>query len=327
MIISRTPYRISFFGGGTDYPSWYRSNKGQVLSATIDKYCYITCRWLPPFHAHKHRIVYSRTEDVMKVSEIKHPSVRACLNFMKIKDGVEIHHDGDLPARSGIGSSSSFTVGLLKALYALKGRMVPADRLAADAIHIEQEVLKENVGAQDQVAAAYGGCNVISFGPRRHLQVCPLTAPAQRMKEFQDRLLLFYTGIPRTASDIAAAQVKCTAARARELSSMCGMVDRAVEIVDGRGDLSAFGRLLHESWLLKRSLTDKITTPAIDEIYDAARRAGALGGKVLGAGGGGFMLFFSAPGKQARVRAALKKLLHVPFRFEDSGSSVIFYNR
>ena len=327
MIISRTPYRISFFGGGTDYPSWYGANKGQVLSATIDKYCYITCRWLPPFHGHKHRIVYSRTEDVMNISEIKHPSVRACLRFMRIKDGVEIHHDGDLPARSGIGSSSSFTVGLLKALYALKGRMVPADRLAADAIRVEQDILKENVGAQDQVAAAYGGCNLISFGPKRHLQVCPLTASAGRMKEFQDRLLLFYTGIPRTASDIAAAQVKCTPAKGRELSRMCEMVDRAVEIIDGRGDISAFGRLMHASWLLKRSLTNKITTPAIDEIYAAARRAGALGGKVLGAGGGGFMLFFSAPGKQARVRAALKKLLHVPFKFEDSGSSVIFYNR
>lgn len=327
MIISRTPYRISFFGGGTDYPAWYNENKGQVLAASIDKYCYITCRWLPPFHSHKHRVVYSKTEDVMKISDIKHPSARACLRFMKIKDGVEIHHDGDLPARSGIGSSSSFTVGLLNALHSLKGRMVSPARLAADAIHIEQEVLREHVGAQDQVMAAYGGCNLVSFGDRRHLQVRPVTVSRGRLDEFQDRLLLFYTGIPRTASDIAGEQVRRTPARRRELKSMCEMVDRAVEILDSRENVSSFGRLLHENWTIKRSLTDRITTPAIDEIYAAGRAAGALGGKVLGAGGGGFMLFFAAPGKQANIRRALRKLLHVPFKFEFSGSTIIFCNR
>jgi D-glycero-alpha-D-manno-heptose-7-phosphate kinase len=196
MIISKTPYRISFFGGGTDYPSWYNENKGQVLSTTIDKYCYITCRNLPPFHEHKHRIVYSKIENVTRIKDIIHPSVRACLQFMKIKDGVEIHHDGDLPARSGIGSSSAFTVGLLKALYALKGGMVSPAQLTLDAIHVEHDMLRENVGAQDQVIAAHGGCNVIKFGDKAHLQVSPLTLCDERLAELQDRLMLFYTQNP-----------------------------------------------------------------------------------------------------------------------------------
>lgn len=325
MIISRTPYRISFFGGGTDYPSWYCANKGQVLSTTIDKYCYITCRWLPPFHAHKFRVVYSRTEDVMKVPEIQHPSVRACLQHMRIKDGVEIHHDGDLPARSGIGSSSAFTVGLLKALYALKGKMISPAKLTDEAIHVEHDLLKENVGAQDQVIAAHGGCNVISFGARQHLQVRPVTLSEARMEELQSRLMLFYTGVSRTASDIAGEQIKKTPLRGRQLCRMYDMVDHAVEILNSKDSIDRFGRLLHDSWRLKRSLTDRISNPAIDDIYDSARRAGALGGKVLGAGGGGFMLFFAPPRVQPKLKRVMNRLLHVPFKFEHSGSSVIFY--
>jgi D-glycero-alpha-D-manno-heptose-7-phosphate kinase len=325
MIISRTPYRISFFGGGTDYPCWYNENRGQVLSTTIDKFCYITCRWLPPFHEHKHRIVYSKIENAASVRDIAHPSVRACLQFMKVKDGVEIHHDGDLPARSGLGSSSAFTVGLLKALYALKGRVVSSNQVAQDAIHVEQVMLKENVGAQDQVIAAYGGCNVIKFGDRTHLNVCPLTLSESRLEELQSRLMLFYTGVPRTASDIAGEQIHKTPLRKRELTLMGEMVDHAVEILNCGDSIDRFGRLLHESWRLKRSLTDKITNGFINGAYSAARKAGALGGKILGAGGGGFMLFFVPSGRQARVRAALKDMLHVPFKFEFSGSSIIFY--
>jgi D-glycero-alpha-D-manno-heptose-7-phosphate kinase len=325
MIISKTPYRISFFGGGTDYPAWYRENKGQVLATAIDKYCYITCRRLPPFFAHKYRIVYSRTEDVLKVSEIKHPSVRACLQYLKVGEGVEIHHDGDLPARSGLGSSSSFTVGLLNALHALKGRVISQGRLAEEAIHVEQDLLRENVGAQDQVMAAHGGCNIVTFGHKNHLQVRPLTLSQPRLGELQDHLMLFYTGIARTASDIAAAQVKKTPERRKELTQICGMVDRAVELMNGPGDIKEFGRLLHDSWLIKRGLTEKITNPVIDDIYAKARRAGALGGKILGAGGGGFMLLFAPPAAQPRVRRALGGLLHVPFKFEHSGSTIIFY--
>ena len=324
MIISKTPYRISFFGGGTDYPSWYKENKGQVLSTTIDKYCYITCRVLPPFHKHRHRIVYSKIEDVMQISEIQHPSVKACLRFMKIKDGIEIHHAGDLPARSGLGSSSAFTVGLLKALYALKGHIVSSSQLAADAIHIEHDMIKENVGAQDQVIAAYGGCNVVTFGEKNHLQVRPLTLSDERMGELQDRLMLFYTGIARTASDIAGEQIKKTPLRKRELTLMCDMVDHAVEILNSNASIVNFGRLLHENWKIKRSLTDRITNTVIDDIYAAGMKSGATGGKILGAGGGGFMLFFAEPAVQPRIRAALKNLLHVPFKFEYSGSSIIF---
>jgi len=325
MIISKTPYRISFFGGGTDYPCWYKENKGQVLTTSIDKYCYITCRPLPPFFSHKHRIVYSKIEDVQKISEIQHPSVRACLQFMGIKEGLEIHHDGDLPARSGLGSSSSFTVGLLNALYALKGQVVSPAQLTADAIHVEQDLLKENVGSQDQVIAAHGGCNIISFGAKSHLQVRPLTMSPARLEELQDHLMLFYTGIVRTASDIAEAQIKKTPMCKKELTAMYDMVDRAVEIVGGKADISEFGRLLHENWLIKRSLTDKITSPVIDQLYAAAMKSGALGGKILGAGGGGFMLLFAEPKAQPKIRAALKKLLYVPFKFEHSGSTIIFY--
>lgn len=325
MIISKTPYRISFFGGGTDYPAWYRENKGQVLATAIDKYCYITCRYLPPFFDHKYRIVYSKIEDVRRVPEIKHPSVRACLQFMKVREGVEIHHDGDLPARSGLGSSSSFTVGLLNALHALHGRVASPARLAADAIHVEQAMLKENVGAQDQVMAAHGGCNIVTFGARNHLHVRPLTVLPGRLELLQSHLMLFFTGISRTASEIAAAQIRKTPEKARELGQMCSMVDSAVEIMHRNGDIRDFGRLLHESWLLKRSLTDKISTPEIDGAYAAARKAGALGGKVLGAGGGGFMLFFAPPEKQPAVRRSLRRLLHVPFKFEHSGSTIIFY--
>lgn len=325
MIISRTPYRISFFGGGTDYASWYSENRGQVLSTTIDKYCYITCRNLPPFHEHKHRIVYSKIENVTRIQDIVHPSVRACLKFMKVKDGVEIHHDGDLPARSGLGSSSAFTVGLLKGLYALKGGIVSSSQLARDAIHVEQVMLKENVGAQDQVIAAYGGVNVIKFGDKTHLQVSPLTLSDARLGELQSRLMLFYTGISRTANDIAGEQIRKTHLRKRELTLMGEMVDHAVEILSCGGSIDSFGRLLHESWKLKRCLTDKITNNVIDDAYAAARRAGALGGKVLGAGGGGFMVVFVPPERQKHVRAALKKMLYVPFQFEYSGSSIIFY--
>ena len=324
MIISKTPYRVSFFGGGTDYACWYRENQGQVLTTTIDKYCYITCRVLPPFFKHKHRIVYSTIEDVTDIAKIQHPSVRACMQFMNIKEGLEIHHDGDLPARSGLGSSSAFTVGLLNALYALKGKMVSPEQLTADAIYVEQEALKENVGAQDQVIAAHGGCNIVTFGHQNHLQVRPLTLPSSRITELQEHLMLFYTGVQRIASDIAGAQIKNTPARKKDLTVMCAMVDQAVEILNSRTDISEFGRLMHENWKIKRNLTDKITNPVLDEMYSAALKSGALGGKILGAGGGGFMLIFADPKKQSGIRTSLKNLLHVPFKFDYSGSSIIF---
>lgn len=326
MVISRTPFRISFFGGGTDYPAWYKKNGGAVLATTINKYCYISCRHLPPFFEHKSRIIWSKMEYIRNISEIQHPSVRECLRFMKIDKGVEIHHDGDLPARTGMGSSSAFTVGLLHALYALKGIMPTKRQLALDAIYLEQQVMKENVGSQDQALAAFGGFNLIEFGGKRHLQVQPVTVNSERLELFKSHLMLFFTGFSRTASEIAAEQVKKTPYKQKELKLMFEMVNRALEILNSNSDLSEFGKLLHENWQIKRSLSQKISTPLIDEIYSNARRTGALGGKLLGAGGGGFILLFAKPEVQPKIRERLRKFLYVPFRFENLGSQIIFYS-
>lgn len=329
MIISRTPFRISFFGGGTDYPAWYQKYNGAVLSTTINKYCYITCRYLPPFFDHKHRIVYSQVENVKDISEIQHPSVRETLQFLKMDRGVEIHHDGDLPARTGLGTSSSFTVSLLHALYALQGKMVTKRQLALDAIYIEQNMIKENVGSQDQVSAAFGGLNKIEFDETHNFQVRPITLPPERYEILQNHLMLFFTGLSRKASEIAKEQIKKTPDRKQELKRMYEMVDEAVTILNSNGasDISDFGRLLNETWMLKRSLTTKITTPYIDDIYQHAIKSGALGGKLLGAGGGGFILFFVEPENQQKIRNKLKNLLYVPFRFENLGSQIIYYSR
>ncbi|MHB8916523.1 MAG: GHMP family kinase ATP-binding protein [Desulfocucumaceae bacterium] len=328
MIISQTPFRISFFGGGTDYPAYYRENGGVVLSTTIDKYCYITCRYLPRFFDHSSRIVYSKTELVNSLDEIKHPSVRECLKFMKIENGVEIHHDADLPARSGLGSSSAFTVGLLHTLHALKGRMPSKLDLALQAICVEQELIGENVGSQDQCSAAFGGLNRISFNGKHEIDCQPVIVTNEKMEMLQDRLVMFYTGIARTASEVAEEQIKKTPALGSQLSEMKEMVDQAIDILGGSGDgIDDFGRLLHESWMLKRSLTSKITNDHIDNIYEAARRAGALGGKLLGAGSGGFMVFFIRPENRPGLLEALKGLLHVPFRFDFLGSRIIYYRQ
>lgn len=326
MIISRTPFRISFFGGGTDYPIWYKENGGAVLATTINKYCYISCRYLPPFFEHKSRIIWSRIECVKEISEIHHPAVRACLEFAKIDKGVEIHHDGDLPARTGLGSSSAFTVGLLHALYSLKGIMSTKRQLALDAMYLEQEVMGENVGSQDQALAAFGGFNLIEFGGKDHISIMPITISPQRLELFQNHLMLFFTGFSRTSSKVAAEQIRKTPYRKKELKIMFEMVNTAIEILNSHSDLSEFGRLLHENWKFKRSLSHKISTPVIDEIYSTALKAGAGGGKLLGAGGGGFMLIFAKPEVQQKIRKKLKKLLLVPFRFENLGSQIIFYS-
>lgn len=324
MIISRTPFRVSFFGGGTDYPAWYKENSGAVLATTIDKYCYITCRYLPPFFEHKWRIVYSQIEHVNELEEIHHPSARETLKFMGIDRGLEIHHDGDLPARTGLGSSSAFTVGLLNALYALKGYMPGKMQLAGDAICVEQEKINENVGSQDQVMAAFGGFNRIDF-KEEGFEVKPVIVCHERLESLQNHLILFFTGISRTASQIAGEQIKETPNKKRELTEMYNMVDEALKILNSDCALEDFGKLLHDSWMLKRSLTDKVSSLYIDYIYDTALKAGAVGGKILGAGGGGFILLFVKPEFQAKVKESLHGLLHVPFRFENSGSQIIYY--
>ncbi len=326
MIISRTPFRISFFGGGTDYPAWYRENKGAVLATSINKCCYITARYLPPFFDYKYKIRYFEREEVQKISEIKHPSVRECLAFLNFNQGVEIQHNSDLPAGIGVGSSSAFTVGLLNTLYALKGKMVTKWQLALEAIEIEQDRIKENVGSQDQITAAFGGFNKIEFGGVQHMQVRPVTLNAEKLQLFHDHLMLFFTGFARTASEIAGEQIKKTPEKKNELKRMEEMVDEAISIINGSSsDITDFGRLMRETWMIKRSLTNKITTPFIDNIYETAIKAGALGGKLLGAGGGGCILFFVEPKNQSKVKEKLKNLLYVPFKFENLGSQIIYY--
>jgi D-glycero-alpha-D-manno-heptose-7-phosphate kinase len=326
MIISRTPFRISFFGGGTDYPAWYAKNGGAVLATTIDKYCYLTCRYLPPFFEHRIRLVYRKIEQCQTVDEIEHPVVREALRQLDINRGIEIHHDGDLPARSGIGSSSSFTVGLLHALYALKGQMPSKRQLAMESIDIEQRRLHETVGSQDQVLAAYGGMNNIVFARDGEISVRPITLSADRLAELNDHLLLFYTGIMRTASDIAASYVNDLHSREQQLHLIVDMVNEGVSILNSQQDIGAFGKLLHEAWQAKRKLSTVVSNNHIDEIYCLAMSAGATGGKLLGAGGGGFMLLFVPPSKQPTVREKLNKLIHVPFKFESLGSRIIFFD-
>ena len=326
MIITRTPFRVSFFGGGTDYPAWFNAHGGEVLSTSIDKYCYITCRHLPPFFEFKHRIVYSLIENVKHWDEIKHPAVRAVLEWAQQEQGLEIHHDGDLPARSGLGSSSSFTVGLVHALAAMKGRYVAKDDLARDAIHIEQDLIKENVGSQDQVAAAFGGFNRIEFKRCGEFQVSPVIIPRRRIDELQSHLMLCFTGLSRIASEVARDQIANMGRRQTELNRMKAMVEEAVKILHNPDEpIEAFGKLLHESWLCKKALSNKVSTAGIDELYEAALEAGATGGKILGAGGGGFLLLFVKPELQARVKERLQHLVHVPFAFDEGGSRVVLY--
>ncbi len=328
MIISRTPFRISFFGGGTDYHTWYREHGGAVLSTTINHYCYLTCRHLPPFFPEKTRVVWSRIEAVMDHDQIVHPAVRAVLQYMGMDTGLEVHHTGDLPARSGLGSSSAFTVGLLHALHALQGRMSNKRELACEAVHIEREVIRENVGVQDQIATAYGGFNKISILPSGDFQVEPVIVPPHRLEELQSHLLLFFTGVSRTASNIARDQMQAQARgdKKAELMKMREMVDDALKILTTNSDIAEFGKLLHESWQIKRSLSASVAPEFIDEIYNRAIGAGALGGKLLGAGGGGFMLFFAKPEHHMKIMQTLSDLLWVPFEFENAGSSIVFFD-
>lgn len=326
MIVSRAPHRISFFGGGTDYPSYYLNHGGKVIGGAIDKHCYITCRELPPFFEHKHRIVYSRIENVNNLDEIVHPSVRETMRYMGITKGMEIHHDGDIPARSGMGSSSAFTVCLLKTLYAMQGRIISRENLFKEAIHIEQELIQENVGSQDQVFAACGGLNVVEFMQNGRIVTHPLVMTPERLTEFKGKLMLFFTGISRFASDIAKEQIDNTNKNLGSLDAMKQLVEDAYGILTSPiCDFDEFGRLLHETWQYKRGLSKQMTNSEIDGMYDTALRHGAIGGKLLGAGGGGFMLFYVSEERQAEVRQALSNYLHIPFNFDFSGADIVVY--
>src|SRR5437867_1531132 len=326
MIMSRTPFRISLFGGGTDYPAWYRRHGGAVIGAAINKYCYISFRNLPPFFEHRHRIVYSRIELPQTIGEIQHPAVRHILLDQGISEGVEIQHHGDLPARAGLGSSSAFSVGLLSALRAHSGRFSSAEWLAKEAIRIEQDVIQEAVGSQDQIWAAYGGVNLISFDTDGGFSVAPVVMNQERRSELEAHMMLFFTRFSRTAETIAARKIKNLLAREEQLHTMRQMAEEARDILQSpHRPLRDIGILLRDAWRLKKELADGVTTPALDEIHEAALHSGALGAKLLGAGGGGFMLVFAEPWKHAAIRETLKRLIGVSFKIGSPGSRIVIY--
>lgn len=328
MIITRTPFRVSFFGGGTDFPAYYKEHGGAVLSTTIDKYCNITCRTLPPFFDYNYYVRYSRTEHTSCIDDIQHPSVRECLRACDLSKGLEVVHSGDIPAMSGIGSSSSFTVGLLHALNAMNGGISSKRQLAEEAIHVEQNMIKENVGSQDQVAAAFGGLNLIEFGGSKDFSVKPITLNDEKLEYIQSCLMFYYTGISRISSNIAEDQIKRVGQNGDTLKRMRAMTYEAQDILNGpTRDLDNFGRLMDESWQHKRSLSNKISTSSVDSVYKAACAAGALGGKLCGAGGGGFLMLFVPQKAQQKVSAVMDGLLQVPVRFDHLGSHIIYYSR
>lgn len=326
MILTRTPFRISFLGGGTDFPSWYLKHGGSVLGTTIDKYCHLSCRYMPPFFDYKYRIVWSHLEVVKEIDEILHPVIPKALKSVGIEEGLEIHHIGDLPARSGVGSSSSFIVGLLHGLYALKGKMISKTELLERSLDLEQNILKERVGSQDQTLAVYGGLNKIDFMENGIIKVSPITISADRLQHFNDHLMLFFTGISRFSSKIQEKTVASIHNHDPLLKEMQTLVDQGVDVLSRSQNLFEFGELLNENWNIKQHINPSASTDAIQEIYSAARAAGATGGKILGAGGGGFMLLFVPPRFQHKVRERLRKLVYVPFKFEHAGSQIIHYD-
>ena len=320
MIITRTPFRISFAGGGSDLEAYYSHSPGAVLSAAIDRYMYLSV--MDRFGG-TYRISYSRTELVDRADQIEHPIVRECIDMLAIRDGLEIVSMANLPAESGMGSSSSFTVGLLHALHCMRGHVVTPHRLAEQACSIEIERLKEPIGKQDQFIAAYGGLQFIQFHADGHVTVDPVMCSAQTRRELNRRLIVFYTGGTRAARDILVRQSGNTPARLTELSHMCQIAHSLREVLTTGRDLNEFGRMLHQAWQLKKSLEPSISNDRIERQYERGLSAGALGGKLLGAGGGGFLLFYCEPHLQDRLRAELHELPEMPFSFEPEGSKVI----
>jgi len=318
---------MSFFGGGTDFPAWYKENGGAVLSSTINKYCYVSLRKLPPFFDCKHKIIFfSKQEAFNEIEEIKHPAVRQIYRFMNVNSDLVMQHDADLPSLSGLGSSSAFTVGRLHALYALQGKMVTKKRLALEAIHIEQDMIKEAVDSQDQVASAFGDPNKIIFLEQSNVEVTPLIISVEKAAYQQSWLMLCFTGFARFAVEIEQDKLRQLENKKAELCTMQALVEQAVKILAGNiSGYGEFGRLLNESWMPKKQLSDKVSTGTIDDIYTKGVNSGALGGKFLGAGGGGFMIFFVRPEDPDRLRQGLSHLLHVPFRFDTLGTQLIYY--
>lgn len=326
MIISQTPVRVSFFGGGSDFPEHFSRFGGAVLSTTIDKYCYSTVSYLSEFFDYRIKVSYSQTERVGDISEIKHPAVRACLKHVGVESNIEINYFSDLPARTGLGTSSSFMVGLLNAIYAYRGSRVAPRRLAEEAVEVERNLIGENVGYQDQYAAAFGGFNYIHFSASAEVRVERVVCQPAVLEELAGSLLLFYTGIQRYSEDIQERHVARIGENTAVLQELKEMADLGRKILEGGSSLSEFGRLLDRAWARKKALGTGVSGEKIDRLYAAALDAGALGGKLLGAGGGGFLLFYVEPPSQDRVRKALAPLLEVPFRFEKYGAQIIFYD-
>ena len=325
MIITKTPFRMSFFGGGTDMPSFFNQNGGAVISTTFDKYCYVNVRHMPPFHPYISELVHNRFERVNNIEDIEHPLIRECMRLHDIHE-IRLTYEGDLPARTGLGTSSTFAVGMLNAFCALKGKMMSKRQLAREAIHVEREILKEHGGWQDQVAAACGGLNRIDFHDN-DFSVHPIVISPERKKELDENLLLFYTGVQRFSSEIQADTFSKPVDKTKQLLDMLYLVDEAEKVLTDKGkSLNEFGKLLDTTWKLKRGTGSKVSNGSIDELYDIAIKAGALGGKLLGAGGGGFLLFYCEKEKQEYLKNALEKLMIVPFNFENDGTQVLYYS-
>ena len=328
MIITQTPFRMSFFGGGTDMKEFFNEYGGAVLSTTFDKYCYVTVRHLPPFFDYKTELSYSKIERVKETSQIVHPAVREAMKMMEISD-IRLTYEADLPARSGLGTSSSFAVGMLNAFHCLKGQYADKKKLADLAIHLERDLCAEAGGWQDQIAASFGGFNRINFKDDGYT-VSPIIISQERKRLLNESLLMFFTGFTRFSSDVQKANQatpETRAAKIERLKEMLSLVDEAEKILAKSGsDLNDFGRLLDRTWKLKRQTGSSVTTSGIDALYDKGIAAGALGGKLLGAGGGGFLLFYVQKEKQTEVREAMKDLLYIPFKFENEGTKVIHYD-
>lgn len=325
MVITKTPFRMSFFGGGTDVESYFRENGGAVLSTTFDKYCYVNARHLPPFFEYTTEIAYSQIERVTDIDAIRHPAVRNAMKMLYMHE-IRLTYEADLPARSGLGTSSSFAVGMLNAFYAMKGQYVDKKRLADDAICLERKLCGESGGWQDQIAASFGGLNRINFEGDDY-EVIPIVISPERKKRLNQNLLLFFTGIPRYSFEVQQVNDRPNDAdRKAVLREMRALVDEAEKIlVDWNGDLDEFGRLLDYNWQLKKRSGSSVSLSVIDDYYRAAMEAGALGGKLLGAGRGGFMIFYVQPDKQEQVKAALENLMWIPFSFEEGGTRIVHY--
>lgn len=323
MIITRTPFRMSFFGGGTDFPLFYEKYGGSVISTTFDKYCYVNVRHLPEFFNYRTEIVYSKIERVNDLETVNHPAVREAMKYLDIHN-VRVSYDADLPARSGLGTSSSFAVGMLNAFYALKGKCVDKRKLADDAIYLERSLCNEVGGIQDQISASFGGFNRIDFDNDGY-NLTPIIMKKERKKMLNDRLMLFFTGLSRFSADIQSKTESKINEKTQQLFEIKSIVSEAEKILTSKKDLAEFGKLLDYTWKLKRSISGEISNDHIDELYNKALRAGALGGKLLGAGGGGFLLFYVDKENQSKVKEALNNLLYVPFEFETDGTRIIYY--